>query len=87
MVFLLFANPFEAVTVVKNVPVHLQMELVDLQCDGDLKNKFAEVPLVKFYGKCIPHDKCPVLVNHAFHILFLIRFAENIEQIDLIEKI
>ncbi len=46
--FALFANPFEAI--VKNVPVHLQMELVDLQCDGDLKSKFAEVPLVKFYG-------------------------------------
>ena len=35
--FALFANPFEAI--VKNVPVHLQMELVDLQCDGDLKSK------------------------------------------------
>ena len=34
--FALFANPFEAI--VKNVPVHLQMKLVDLQCDGDLKN-------------------------------------------------
>ena len=58
--FALFANPFEAI--VKNVSVHLQM---DLQCDGDLKSKFAEVPLVKFYGQCIPHDKFPGLVNHA----------------------
>ena len=33
--FALFANPFEAI--VKNVPVHKQVELVDLQCDGDLK--------------------------------------------------
>ena len=49
--FALFANPFEAI--VKNVPVHLQMELVDLQCDGDSKPKFAEVPLVKFYGEYI----------------------------------
>ena len=45
----LFANPFEAI--VNKVPVHLQMELVDLQCDGDLKSKFAEVPLVKLYGE------------------------------------
>ena len=59
--FALFANPFEAI--VKNVPVHLQMKLVDLQCGGDLKSKFAEVPLVKFYGEYIPHDKCPVLVK------------------------
>ena len=43
----------------KNVPVHLQMELVDLQCDGHLKYKFAEVPLVKFYGEYIPHDQMP----------------------------
>ena len=35
----------------KHVPVHMQMELVDLQCDGDLKSKFAEVPLVKLYGE------------------------------------
>ena len=41
------------------------MKLVDLQCDGDLKSMFAEVPLVKFYGEYIPHDKFPVLVNHA----------------------
>ena len=34
--FALFTNPFEAI--VKNVPVHLQMELVDLQCDGDLNS-------------------------------------------------
>ena len=61
--FALFTNPFEAV--VNNVLVHLQMELVDLQCDGDLKSKFAEVPLVKFYGEYIPHDKFPGLVNHA----------------------
>ena len=49
----------------KNVPVHLQMELVDLECDGDLKSKFAEVPLAKFYGEYIPHDKFPGLVNRA----------------------
>ena len=61
--FALFANPFEAI--VKNVPVHLQMELVDLQCDSDLKSKFAMVPLVKLYGEYILHDKCPGLVNHA----------------------
>ena len=42
------------------------MKLVDLQeCDGHLKSKFAEVPLVKFYVEYIPHDKFPVLVNHA----------------------
>ena len=59
--FALLANPFEAIA--KNVPIHLQMELVDLQCDGDLKSKFAEVPLVKFYGEYIPHDKFPGLVK------------------------
>ena len=39
--FALFANTFEAI--VNNVPVHLQMEPVDLQCGGDLKSRFAEV--------------------------------------------
>ena len=32
----LFSNSFDAV--VDNVPVHLQLELVDLQCDSDLKS-------------------------------------------------
>ena len=61
--FALFANPSEAI--VKHVPAHLQMKLVDLQCEGDLKSKFAEVPLVKFYREYIPHNTFPVLVNHA----------------------
>ena len=47
--FALFTNPSEAI--VKHVPVHLQMELVDLQSDGDLKSKLDEVPLVKLYGE------------------------------------
>ena len=47
--FALFANPSEAI--VKHVLVHPQMELVGLQCDGDLKSKFAEVPLVKLCGE------------------------------------
>ena len=52
----------KSVAIVKNVPVHLQMELVDLQCNGDLKSKFY---LVKLYGEYIPNDKCPGLVNQA----------------------
>ena len=50
------------VAIVKNRLVHLQMELVDLQCNGDLKSKFY---LVKLYGEYIPKDTFPGLVNQA----------------------
>ena len=61
--FALFSNTFDAV--VDNVPVHLQMELVDLRCDSDLKSKFADVPIIQFYKEYIPKDKFPGLMTHA----------------------
>ena len=36
------------VTVV-SVVIYLQIELIDLQCNTDLKTKFTEVAIVKFY--------------------------------------
>ncbi len=64
------------------MPVHQQMELVDLQCGGDLKSKFAEVPLVKFYGEYIPHDKFSVLVNHARMLTALFGSTYMCEQLN-----
>jgi len=45
--FTIFVTSF-AVTV-DSVTVHLQMELIDLQCNTDLKTKFTEVAIVRFY--------------------------------------
>jgi len=47
--FVLIATPF-AVTV-DNVALHLQVKLIDLQCNTDLKTKFTEV-----YQQHIPAD-------------------------------
>ena len=52
--FALFATPF-AITV-DSVAVDLQMELIDLQCKTDLKSKFTEVAIVKFYDQYVPPD-------------------------------
>ena len=52
--FALFVTPV-AVTM-DSVAIHWQMELIDLQCNTDLKTKFTEVAIVKFYQKYIQAD-------------------------------
>jgi hypothetical protein len=45
--FLLFVLPLKAD--VKNAPKNLQMELINLQCDTYLTQKFSETDLQDFY--------------------------------------
>ena len=52
--FALFVTPV-AVTM-DSIAIHLQMELIDLQCNTDLKTKFTEVAIVKFYQQYVPAD-------------------------------
>ena len=47
MEFPIFNNPFNFET--SQAPVHLQMELIDLQSDSILKEKFKEVDVLTFY--------------------------------------
>jgi hypothetical protein len=46
--FLLFVLPLKAD--VKNAPENLQMELINLQCDTYLTQKFSETDLQDFYS-------------------------------------
>jgi hypothetical protein len=46
--FMLFAFPFKANT--KKAPENLQMELINLQCDTNLNQKFSETKLQDFYS-------------------------------------
>ena len=53
---------------VGNVPQSLQMELIELQCNELLKNKFNldDVSLIDFYRKYLfSSEKFPNLVQHA----------------------
>ncbi|KAM3936090.1 general transcription factor II-I repeat domain-containing protein 2B-like [Leptodactylus fuscus] len=64
--FALFATPF-AVDV-QSVPEEVQMELLDLQCDTILKQKYTDVGVPEFY-KFVPREKFPILVCRAARIL------------------
>jgi len=61
--FVLFATPF-AVTM-ESVAIHLQMKLIDMQCNIDLKTKFTEVVIVKFYEQHVPTNQFPGLMHQA----------------------
>ncbi len=45
--FSIFSSPF--CVNVETIPESLQMEIIELQCNSELKNKFSEVPLIVFY--------------------------------------
>jgi len=47
-----FRSPFTVKP--SDQPVDLQLEIIDLQCDSDLKTKFALVSLYSFYQHLIP---------------------------------
>jgi len=53
-VFELFAILF--IVTVDSVAIHLQMELIHLQCNTDLKTKFTEVVIIKLSQQYVPAD-------------------------------
>ena len=50
--FKVFSSPFPVNP--SDLPVNIQLEIIDLQCDSDSKNKFAENDLNKFYQYLLP---------------------------------
>jgi hypothetical protein len=54
---------------VETVPDELQMELIDLQNDTDLRNKIQNVDIHNFYQKYINLKKFPGLGGHAMQIM------------------
>ncbi|XP_056586089.1 general transcription factor II-I repeat domain-containing protein 2B-like [Triplophysa dalaica] len=66
--FELFSQPFTIS--VDTVSDDLQMELIDLQCDSELKHKFRSQPLIDFY-KCVPANWYPKMCKQAQVMLSL----------------
>jgi len=66
--FNIFSDPFS--TVVDESPDHLQLELIDMQSDNDMKRVFGENDLVSFYKNYV-RGKHPNLAEHAFKIISL----------------
>lgn len=50
--FTIFRSPFTVQA--SDVPVDIQLEIIDLQCDSQLKDKFASVGLDTFYKFLLP---------------------------------
>ena len=61
--FTLFACPFDVSA--ESAKDKFQMELIELQCNRDLKNIFREVSLIDFYKLYLPAEKFPILSDHA----------------------
>ena len=66
--FELFAQPFSVH--VDAVNEELQMELLELQSDSDLRSKFRELPLQDFY-RCVPAHRYAKIRKHAQVMLSL----------------
>lgn len=56
---------------VEQVEMSLQMELLELQADDDLKSQFREVPLQDFYVRHVSKDKYPNLINFICKMMSL----------------
>jgi putative ubiquitin-RnfH superfamily antitoxin RatB of RatAB toxin-antitoxin module len=62
ILFSTFANPFEASH--ENAESKFQLELIDIQCNEELKSKFNEGDLMNFY-RCLPTENFPNLLQNA----------------------
>ena len=64
--FSLFSTPFTVDA--ESVPVELQMEVVNLQCDSIVKQKYTEIGIPDFY-KFLSRAHFPKLVDAAARIM------------------
>ena len=67
----LFENPFDSV--IKDLHLYLQMEIIDFQPNDILKDKFKKGNLIEFY-KCLPSKQYPYLKKlpvNLFQLLVL----------------
>lgn len=74
----LFAQPFSFN--VSDAPGTMQMELTDLQCNSELKEKY-DLGLLEFYSKYVDKDNFPNLRNHALKMMSLFGSTYLCEQL------
>ena len=59
----IFATPFNVEPA--DMPDELQLELIQLQCDDELKARYSNLPLLEFYRRHISNNAYPTLRKHA----------------------
>lgn len=74
--FAVFCSPFTLKA--SDVPVNIQLQIIDLQCDADLKDKFPSVGLDAFYKYLLPGY--PKLTALAAKILCMFETTHLCEQ-------
>ena len=79
----LFANPFEIY--VDTAPEHLQLELIELHCNGALKTQYQSVGAAEF-APLLP-ESMPQLCLHAARIMFMLGSTYSCEQMFSVMKL
>ena len=64
--FKIFSSPFDID--VDLVPEKYQIELIELQCTSQLREKFRDAPLIEFYKLYFPKTTFPQLYHHALKV-------------------
>ena len=77
--FSLFASPFDCV--VDDVPEELQMEVVELQCNLQLKSKFTATSPLAFFRYHLSERDFPHLVRNAKQIVSMFGSTYCCEQL------
>ncbi|XP_076232931.1 general transcription factor II-I repeat domain-containing protein 2-like [Calliopsis andreniformis] len=67
--FDIFSSPFNID--VERIPEEFQMQIIDLQNDTELKNKFQNCGIVDFYKRYFPANIFPLLAIHAKQMMSL----------------
>ena len=77
--FKLFSSPFDFP--VDEAPAPLHMELVELQCNDELKAKYRKASLLSFRDLVLPSNKFPNFIEHIKRIVAMFGSTYYCEQL------
>lgn len=75
----IFTAPFAVE--IETLPEELQMEMIELESNSDLKDAFKDNIILEFYRKYVSQTKYPYIVQHACRILSLFASTYTCEQV------
>lgn len=81
----MFATPFSFDA--EQAPENMQMELIELQCDTELQEKFESHDLLDFYSKFVSEARFPAVRKNALYVASLFGSTYICEQLFSIMKL